>query len=64
LSALAEIVARAEELVRDTTFGIARRFKAETGGLTVGYMPVYVPRELLHSLGVLPIAVFGGGEDL
>ena len=64
MSALAEIVARAEELVRDTTFGIARRGKAETGGLAVGYMPVYVPRELLHSLGVLPIAVFGGGEDL
>ena len=27
-------------------------------------MPVYVPRELFHAQGVLPVGIFGGGEDL
>jgi benzoyl-CoA reductase subunit C len=64
MSELSELTARAEALVRDTRFETARRFKRDTGGLAIGYMPVYIPRELLHAQGVLPVAVFGGGESL
>ncbi len=41
-----------------------RRFKERTGGLAVGYMPIYVPRELFHAQGVLPVGILGGGDDL
>src|SRR5678815_4051812 len=27
-------------------------------------MPVYIPRELLHAQGVLPVGIMGGGDDL
>ena len=35
-----------------------------TGGLAIGYMPIYIPRELLHAQGVLPVGIMGGGDDL
>ena len=41
-----------------------RAWKEETGGLAIGYMPVYVPRELLWAQGVLPVGLLGGGDDL
>ncbi len=64
MSALVELVGRAEALVRDNTLPSVRRFKEATGGIAIGYMPVYVPRELFHAQKVLPVAIFGGGEDL
>jgi benzoyl-CoA reductase subunit C len=64
MSALDELVRRAETLIRDNTLPSVRRFKEATGGLAIGYMPVYVPRELFHAQKVLPVAIFGGGEDV
>jgi benzoyl-CoA reductase subunit C len=64
MSALDELVARAEALVRDNTLPSVRRFKEETRGLAIGYMPVYVPREIFEAQGVLPVGIFGGGEHL
>jgi benzoyl-CoA reductase subunit C len=61
---LADLVARAERLYRDYRLPAVRAWKARTGGLAVGYMPIYVPRELLHAQGVLPVAVLGGRDDL
>ena len=63
-SGLQEIVARAEALARDLTFASVRDWKRRTGGLAIGFMPIYVPRELLHAQGVLPVGIMGGGEDL
>jgi benzoyl-CoA reductase subunit C len=64
MSALRELVGRAEALIRDNSLPSVRRWKASTGGKAIGYMPVYVPREVFHAQGVLPVGVFGGGEDL
>ncbi len=58
------IVERAEALVQDHRLGAVRAWKERTGGLAIGYMPVYVPRELLYAQGVLPVGVLGAGEDL
>ncbi len=58
------LLARAEELYRDYRLGAVREWKASTGGLAVGYMPIYVPRELLHAQGVLPVGLMGAREDL
>jgi benzoyl-CoA reductase subunit C len=61
---LKELLAGAESLYRDLTFTAVREWKARTGSLAIGYMPVYVPRELLHAQGCLPVGVLGGGDDL
>ena len=62
---LGAIVERAEHLYRDRTFAEVRAWKQQrTGALAVGFMPVYIPRELLHAQGVLPVGIMGGGDDL
>jgi len=61
----AEIVARCQDLFEDLTFNAARDWKnAEPGRKVIGYMPVYVPRELIHAAGMLPLGIMGGGDNL
>lgn len=59
-----KLVERASEIARDLRLETVRAWKARNGGLAIGYMPVYAPREILHAQGVLPVGIFGGGEDL
>ena len=59
-----KLVADAEDLYRDYEFESVKAWKARTGGLAIGFMPIYVPRELLHAQGCLPVGVMGGGDDL
>lgn len=59
-----EIAAAADALARDYRLQAVRDWKEETGGLAIGFMPIYVPRELLHAQGALPVGLMGGGEDL
>ena len=61
---LQDLVARAESIHRDPALSEVRAWKARTGGLAVGYLPIYVPRELLHAQGVLPVGLMGAGPDL
>ncbi len=56
--------ARAELLYRDYTLTSVRDWKARTGGLAIGYMPIYIPCELLHAQGVLPVGLMGARDDL
>ncbi|NQV55715.1 MAG: 2-hydroxyacyl-CoA dehydratase, partial [Rhodospirillales bacterium] len=62
---LNEIVQKCEELFEDLNFSSARKWKeAEKGRKVVGYMPIYVPREIIHAAGMLPLGVLGGGDSL
>lgn len=64
-SARADIVARANALFEDLSFSAARAWKlAQPGRKVVGYMPIYVPRELIHAADMLPLGVVGGGDQL
>jgi benzoyl-CoA reductase subunit C len=61
----AAVLEQARVLVEDRALDHVRAWKARTpGGLAIGYLPIYVPRPLLEALGCLPVAVFGGGEDV
>lgn len=64
MSALSDLLERADRVYRDWRFTTVKEWKAKTGGLAVGYMPVWVPREVLHAQGVLPVGVMGAGDDL
>lgn len=64
-TAVADIVARANALFEDLNFTSARNWKAAAPGRkVVGYMPIYVPRELIHAAGMLPLGIVGGGDQL
>ncbi len=60
-----ELIARCQALFDDLNFTYAREWKAAVPGrIVVGYMPFYVPRELIHAAGGLPLGVLGGGDQL
>ena len=60
-----DIVARCEDLYQDLDFTAARDWKAaEPGRHVVGYLPIYVPREIIHAAGMLPLGVLGGGDQM
>lgn len=62
---LAELLAEARSLSDDIDFAAVRRWKeAAPGRKAVGHMPTYVPRELIHAAGMLPVGVVGGGDRL
>ena len=64
-SATADLVARANALFEDLSFTSARQWKAaEPSRKVVGYMPIYVPREIIHAAGMLPLGIVGGGDQL
>ena len=64
-SKTATIVARAQALFDDLSFASAREWKAAAPGRkVVGYMPIYVPREIIHAAGMLPLGIVGGGDQL
>jgi benzoyl-CoA reductase subunit C len=65
MPATAEIVSRATALFEDLHFSSAREWKcAKPGRKVVGYMPIYVPRELIHAADMLPLGILGGGSEL
>jgi benzoyl-CoA reductase subunit C len=62
---LQSIVARCEALFEDLSFGAVKEWKAAAPGRkAIGYMPVYVPREIVHAAGMLPVGILGGGDQL
>jgi benzoyl-CoA reductase subunit C len=61
----ADIVRECETLFEDLDFGAIKRWKAAAPGRkAIGYMPIYVPRELIHAAGMLPVGIMGGGDQL
>lgn len=63
--ALQEIVERCQKLYEDLDFTSVREWKqAGENRKAVGHMPVYVPRELIHAAGMLPVGILGGGDQL
>src|SRR5690606_25042818 len=59
------IVERCQTLFEDLDFNAVRQWKeAAPGRKAIGYMPVYVPRELIHAAGRLPVGILGGGDQL
>ncbi len=58
------IAAECQKLFEDLEFSSVREWKARTGGVVVGYLPTYVPREVIHAAGAMAVGLFGGGDKL
>jgi benzoyl-CoA reductase subunit C len=62
---LEEIVEYCQDLYDDLDYECVKRWKeAHPGQKAIGHMPVYVPRELIHAAGMLPVGILGGGDQL
>ncbi len=62
---LASLIQCAQELNDDFELTAVRAWKAAgTGRKAIGHMPIYVPRELIHAAGMLPVGIVGAGERL
>lgn len=58
-----EIVAWAREIYEDLDLTVVKQWlAAEPGRKACGYLPVYVPREIIHAAGMLPVGIHGGGS--
>jgi benzoyl-CoA reductase subunit C len=65
LRPVAAIVEQCQALFEDLSFNAVKNWKAAAPGRkAIGYMPVYVPRELVHAAGMLPVGILGGGDAL
>jgi benzoyl-CoA reductase subunit C len=59
------IVQRCEALFEDLHFNAVKEWKAAVPGRkAIGYMPVYVPCEIVHAAGMLPVGILGGGDQI
>ena len=56
------IIERADALYNDLDLGSVQEWKARTGGKAIGYMPIYVPREVVHAAGAMAVGIMGGGD--
>jgi len=62
---LGALIGRADALYGDLDLKAVRAWKEEVPGRkAIGHMPIYVPRELIHAAGMLPVGVMGGGDRL
>ncbi|MCC7382264.1 MAG: benzoyl-CoA reductase subunit C [Deltaproteobacteria bacterium] len=60
-----EIIQFADTLYHDLTYASAREWQEERGGAkAIGAMPIYVPREIIHAAGMLPVGLMGGGNQV
>ncbi len=65
MPSLKDIISRCEAIYEDIDFTAAREWKAaEPDRHVIGYMPIYVPREIIHAAGMLPLGILGGGDRI
>ena len=60
---LEEVVRWTREVLSDPSYPTARAW-ARSGRVAVGCFPVYTPQEIPHALGLLPVSLHGGGENV
>ncbi len=61
----AEAVPVALGLFQDLSFAWARDWKqADASRRIIGFLPIYVPREVIHAAGMLPVGIFGAGDRI
>lgn len=63
MNTLDTLLKSCEELAFDLNFTRAKKWKAEKSGrVLVGYLPIYVPREIIHAANGLPVGIMGAGD--
>ncbi len=55
---------RCQKLLEDLRFPEVLRWKQAHGAKAIAYFPVYAPAEIIHAMGMLPVALNGAGDRL
>ena len=62
---LDQIVQRCQALYEDLSLTAVSQWKeARPEGKAIGFMPIYVPREIIHAAGMLPVGLMGGDMEI
>jgi len=62
---LESIVERADAIYHDIDLARVSAWKQEhAGAKAIGYLPIYVPREIIHAAGMLPVGLHGAGDQI
>ena len=62
---LTQIIKRAEELYEDLELNTVKEWKSkDKTRKAIGFLPIYVPREVIHACGALPVGILGGADRL
>lgn len=69
-----DIIEYCRELFEDISFSYARDWKEagndrsdrsdQSDRKVIGYLPIYIPREIIHAAGMLPVGLFGAGDRI
>lgn len=60
-----DAVAFARKLFDDLSFTYASQWKkGDPSRKIIGYLPIYIPREIIHAAGMLPVGIFGAGDRI
>lgn len=60
-----ELVQKALDLYHDLDLKSVRAWRSSHGNnKAIGYMPIYVPREIIDAAGMLSVGLFGGGDQV
>jgi benzoyl-CoA reductase subunit C len=59
-----DIVARCEALYNDLGLTAVKEWRKANDAKAIGFMPIYVPREVIRAAGMLPVGVMGGGDAI
>jgi benzoyl-CoA reductase subunit C len=63
MQSLEELLTSCEETGFDLNFKHAKKWKARNSDrILVGYLPIYVPREIIHASNGLPVGIMGAGD--
>lgn len=56
------VIDRCTEIYEDVQLQYVRQWKEKTGGMAVGYLPIWIPKEIFYAANVLPVGLMGNGD--
>ncbi|NQV38073.1 MAG: 2-hydroxyacyl-CoA dehydratase [Candidatus Marinimicrobia bacterium] len=60
-----EAIQHARTLFEDISFSYASNWKKQNSTRhIIGFLPIYIPREIIHSANMLPVGIFGAGDRI
>ncbi len=62
MSELKQLISKCESLYEDLSLSYVKEWKIKQKSKAVGFLPVYIPRELIYAAGMLPVGIMGGGD--
>jgi benzoyl-CoA reductase subunit C len=64
-AAYTQMIAGLKELFEDLSFKYVTRWKSQKASRkAIGFLPIYVPREIIHACDMLPVGIFGAGDRI